>query len=213
MQRSLFIQRDITCSREGKQAAPYVQDGRHTFSAGNCNALFVYNLKRPIQEALRNSHNTNSKCRSEKFHTRCERARGSNILIIASPNAEKYKIIKRIVQRRMVWADESFCFRGSDARRSPSGSLGPSWGPLGAVLGASWAVMGPSWRPLGRSWRPLGTSAITGKRSPHSPKGTRVALGGGSRPGGGKTASPLIFPLASGERGSPSPFSIRSACG
>ena len=162
MQRSLFIQRDITCSREGKQAAPYVQDGRHTFSAGNCNALFVYNLKRPIQEALRNSHNTNSKCRSEKFHTRCERARGSNILIIASPNAEKYKIIKRIVQRRMVWADESFCFRGSDARRSPSGSLGPSWGPLGAVLGASWAVMGPSWRPLGRSWRPLGTSAITG---------------------------------------------------
>ena len=123
MQRSLFIQRDITCSREGKQAAPYVQDGRHTFSAGNCNALFVYNLKRPIQEALRNSHNTNSKCRSEKFHTRCERACGSNILIIASPNAEKYKIIKRIVQRRMVWADESFCFRGSDARRSPSGSL------------------------------------------------------------------------------------------
>ena len=56
----------------------------------------IRNLKRPIQEALRNSHNTNSKCRSEKFHTRCERACGSNILIIASPNAEKYKIIKRI---------------------------------------------------------------------------------------------------------------------
>ena len=196
MQRSLFIQRDITCSREGKQAAPYVQDGRHTFSAGNCNALFVYNLKRPIQEALRNSHNTNSKCRSEKFHTRCERACGSNILIIASPNAEKYKIIKRIVQRRMVWADESFCFRGSDARRSPSGSLGPSWGPLGP----SWGHLGGLLGDLGgllehppsqgsdpptprkeREWH-WGGEAGQGEGRRHPPLSSHSRLGNGDRP-------------------------------